>query len=284
MSETPSYLPDDCGIDAETDNSHLFEAEIDALSVAEVENGGAEVHIPPQHDVESELSEIRTENPKPRNKFGLSAFANHITDRAVTSDAGNMASHGFWLVDKYHSTDADTMREWEFTAEVSNARIDGMSVAERLEAGRKQVFDAAYKLAEDFNALRENRMPDYGDYEEAAESDLRAMTDYATWWKTVFQVYMGARVEELTGEVLCEALGLDEWVAHSDKVREMTGVETPEAAGIDLYLPGVDKTVQVKRGDGGKPRGDYDWLVRYKAPDNDGKKGRDARLEITTND
>jgi len=286
MTDKPSYLR---GTDLQTDNdnSHVFEAEISGLSVSDVDSEGTVVHIPPAHDLESELSEIRTDNPSPKQKFGLSSFADLILAKVAESDAGNMASHGFWLVDKYHATNADTLTEWQFTAQVSNARTPtGESVAERLSASEKTVFDAAYKVGEEFKALSENRLPEYGNYEEAKEgSDLREMTDYAVWNKTVYQVYMGARVEELAGEVLCEALNDDEWIAHSEKVSEATGIDTPEAKGIDLYLPERDTTVQVKRGSGGNLRDcEADWIARYHAPDNDGKAGRDARLTIERND
>lgn len=280
----PSYLRG-TDLEANTDNSHIMDAEIAEISVSEVERDGASVHIPPAHDIESELSRLRTENPSPKEKFGLPDMAHMGLMAYIRQHMGNLASHGLRLIDKYHASNASTMNQTRFMNEVAGAKIDGMRLDEKLENVREKTFDQMYRTQADLTAHKSgDDRPDYDDYEAARDSDLRTITDYAVRWKTVYQVYMGARVEELAGEVLTDALGLDEWYAHSDEVAARTDYDDPESAGIDLYLPGVDKTVQVKRGSGGDlPNCDADWIVRYRAPDNDGKAGRDARLTIKPN-
>lgn len=260
----PSYLPDDSSIDAETDNSHVFDADVTTHTATDVRGSTLRLTV--------ESPAQFGQKPTPRREWDMPSFFDVFGQCVARSEAGSLARQEVILMDNFHDSDVENYGQWFGTTKVFDKKVPGRSesLSESLDRATDRVYDVVWSHFVRFCELAGFEPPIT--YEDGKQTDLYDLADYVVEYKCVWEPFYGGKVEETVGEELIRRIdGVDEWVAHTDDVSAHTGIDNPESAGIDLYLPGVDKTVQVKYKEGGDLADDVqaDWVARYVAPDND---------------
>lgn len=188
-------------------------------------------------------------------------FAKVLIQCINRSKAGNHMNQEVVWTDVFHSSNAETEQEWNFTASVANTTTwSEEKVAEVYENTIRQTYEKMYDLASGLSLLMGCEPPSF---EEAQGTPLADMAEDMVYHKFVWETWHYGRTEALVGEKLAEYWGVTDWVAESPELAEY-GVENPEPRGIDLYFPEIDIRVQVKTGDGGAPKDcEADVIARY---------------------
>lgn len=193
--------------------------------------------------------------------FANASFSGILLQAVLQSKAGNHMNQNVVWMDVYHNTDAETVNQFNFTAAVANTTTwSEEKVAEIYEETIYQVHETLYDLFSQGSILMDGEPCSQ---EESYDTLLLDLADDLVYYKFVWEVFHGGRVEKLVGNQLADYWGVDEWIATTPEL-EAHGIEHPEPRGIDLYFPELDVTVQVKQGDGGRPRNcEADIIARY---------------------